>query len=53
MRKKYPGTVHLPWSPGYSTDDMRLDSLQYFESSNLKFNIFFENVRFECHFDKL
>ena len=31
MRYKYPRTVHLPWSPGASSDDIQLFDVNHFE----------------------
>ena len=30
MRRKYPRTPHLPWSPGLSSDDTRLGQARQF-----------------------
>lgn len=35
MRSKYPRTVHLPWSPGFSSDDIHLDSTQNFHGKEV------------------
>ena len=31
MRYKYPRTIHLPWSPGVSSDDIRIFDMSHFE----------------------
>jgi len=35
MRYKYPRTVHLPWSPGFSDDDLHLETLACFEDNEV------------------
>ena len=30
MKRKYPRTMHLPWSPGLSNDDKRIDNMDNF-----------------------
>lgn len=34
-RFKYPRTPHLPWSPGYSSDDDVLQSIEHFEGKEV------------------
>jgi len=34
-RQKYPRTLHLPWSPGATSDDKRLCSLDHFEGKEV------------------
>lgn len=34
-RFKYPRTPHLPWSPGYSCDDLVLDQIKYFKGKEV------------------
>lgn len=35
MRYKYPRTVHLPWSPGVSSDDIRIFDMSHFEGHEI------------------
>lgn len=35
MKIKYPRTPHLPWSPGYTGDDVRLMDLSHFEDKQV------------------
>ncbi|NQZ58318.1 MAG: RNA ligase family protein [Lentisphaeraceae bacterium] len=35
MRYKYPRTVHLPWSPGVTADDLHLETLTYFQGKEV------------------
>lgn len=35
MRVKYPRTPHLPWSPGFTSDDLRSRSVAHFEGKEV------------------
>lgn len=35
IRRKYPRTMHFPWSPGMTNDDKKIKNLNYFEGKRV------------------